>query len=121
MTCREWLRENGYQEVVDLIDAAMTKMATRGSKQRRNWWDILAGGPNGKPCVREGIEFPVLRIAQIRQGIPVTPNAISVNEDEQPPDVIATKRWPRKKLPPKLRRETSPTSRADLPGHAKAS
>ena len=93
MTCRDWLRTNGYEDVVELIDQAIARMAARGSRQRRNWWDILSGGVNGEPCVREGIEFPVLRIAQVRQGKPVTPNAVSRNSNELPPDVLATNRW----------------------------
>jgi hypothetical protein len=93
MTCRDWLRANGYEDVVELIDQAIAKMAVRGSKQRRNWWDILSGREEGKPCVREGIEFPVLRVAQVRQGKPTTPNAISRNKNELPPDVRTTGRW----------------------------
>ena len=93
MTCREWLSTNGYEDVVDLIDQAMAKAAARGSKQRRNWWDTLSGLEEGKPCVREGIEFPVLRVAQIRQGKPITPNAITRNRKELPPDVRVTGRW----------------------------
>ena len=93
MTCREWLRVNGYQDVVELIDQATARMAARGSKQRRNWWDILSGGEDGKSCVREGIEFPVLRVAQVRQGKSVTPNAIARNKSELPPDVRTTGRW----------------------------
>ena len=95
MTCRDWLRTNGYEDVVELIDQAMAKMAARHSKQRRNWWDILSGREGGKPCVREGIEFPVLQIAQVRQGKPITPNAISRSLNELPPDVRATDRWKR--------------------------
>jgi hypothetical protein len=95
MTCRDWLSANGYEDVVDLIDQAINKMASRGSKQRRNWWETLAGGINGQPYVREGIEFPVLRIAQVRQGKPVTANAISRNPRELPPDVHSTGRWQR--------------------------
>jgi hypothetical protein len=93
MTCREWLRVNGYEDVVELIDQATARMADRGSKQRRNWWDILSGAEDGKPCVREGIEFPVLRVAQVRQGKPVTPNAIARDKGELPPDVRTTGRW----------------------------
>ena len=87
MKCRDWLRANGYEDVAVLIDEAIVEMAARGSKQRRNWWDILSGGRGGKPCVREGIEFPILRVAQIRQGKPVTPNAITRVKRELPPDV----------------------------------
>ncbi len=93
MTCTDWLRTNGYEDVADLIDRATTKMAARGSKQRRNWWDTLCGGEAGKPFVREGMEFPVLRVAQVRQGKPITPNAISRNKKELPPDVRTTARW----------------------------
>ncbi len=93
MTCRDWLLTNGYEDIVELIDQAMAKMAARGSKQRRNWWDILSGGKDGKACVREGIEFPVLRIAQVRQGKAITPNAIARSKRELPPDVRSTGRW----------------------------
>ncbi len=93
MTCRDWLRSNDYDDVVGLIDRAMSKMAARGSKQRRNWWEILSGVKDGKPCIVEGIEFPVLRVAQVRQGKPVSPNAISRSKQELPPDVGATARW----------------------------
>jgi hypothetical protein len=112
MTCRQWLAENGYEDVAALIDRAMAFIEAKGKKSRRNWWDTLAGGPNGRPYRREGIEFPVLRVAQIRQGKPITPNAISRNKNEQPPDVVATKRWQRKRLPSKARRlAKKPTGR----------
>jgi hypothetical protein len=104
MTCRDWLLENNYEDIVALIDDAIRRIEAKGKKSRRNWWDTLAGGPGGRPLSREGITFPVLKVAQIRQGKPVTPNAISRNENEQPPDVIATKRWPRRRLPSPRRR-----------------
>jgi hypothetical protein len=103
MTCRTWCAGNNYADVVKLIDKADASIAAKGKRSRRNWWDTLAGGRDGKPSVREGIEFPVLRVAQIRQGKPITPNAIWRSEDEQPPEVIATKRWPRKRLPSRAR------------------
>jgi hypothetical protein len=115
MTCREWLLENGYEDVTALIDEAIRRIEAKGKKSRRNWWDTLAGGPGGRPLSREGIEFPVLRVAQIRQGKPVTENAIFRNENEAPPDVVATKRWRRKRLPSKLRKIAK---RPAAPGHA---
>jgi hypothetical protein len=121
MTCREWLRTNGYADIADLIDQAISKMAGRGSKQRRNWWDILSGGTNGKPCVCEGIEFPVLRVAQVRQGTEPTPNAISRIKGEQPPDVIATGRWKAKKVASKIRHLPPKRHSANATRHAKAS
>jgi hypothetical protein len=104
MTCREWLLANGYEDIASLIDEALASIKAKRSKSRRNWWDTLAGGPCGKPSVREGIEFPVLRIAQIRQGKPVTANAICRNEKEQPPDVHRTGRWSKNALPAKAKR-----------------
>lgn len=120
MTCREWLRNNRYEDVVALIDEAMVKMEARGSKQRRNWWDILSGGPNGKECICEGIHFPVLRVAQVRQGVRVTPNAICRSEREKPPGVLSTGRWPKKPLS-KTRHLAGKMGRADSTSHAKAS
>ena len=93
MTTRDWLRQNDYEDVAELIDEVMAARAARGSKERRNWWDVLAGGKDGRPNVVAGREFPVLRIAQARQGKPITPNAICRNNDERPPDMVRTGRW----------------------------
>ena len=112
MTCRDWLQKNSYEDVAALIDRAIATIEAKGMKSRRNWWDTLAGGADGKPSVREGIEFPVLRAAQIRQGKPVTENAMCRNENEQPPDVIANNRWHRKRLPSKARKIAKKATRA---------
>ena len=121
MTCREWLVANGYEDVAGLIDRALASIEAKGRKSRRNWWDTLAGGPDGAPSVREGIEFPVLRVAQLRQGQPVTPNAICRNEAEQPPDVRKTGRWPRKRLPVRAERLAKKTGRKRTSHQARAS
>lgn len=114
MTARQWLSDNGYGDVAELIDEAIARIEAKGRKSRRNWWDTLAGGVDGKPMTREGITFPVLRVAQIRQGKPVTENAICRNASEQPPDVVATKRWGRRRLPRKAKRPSAvTTSRPD--------
>jgi hypothetical protein len=97
MTCREWLSQNAYEDVVSLIDEAMAKMASRGSKQRRNWWQTLAGGVNGKALTVEGILFPVLQAAQRHEKKLVTRDAICRNPDEKVPPVRKTGRWPRKR------------------------
>ena len=115
MTCRKWLSENGYEDMVALIDEAMVKMTARGSKQRRNWWDILSGGAEGTPSVREGFEFPVLRVAQRRQGKQITKNAISRNSREQPPELLHTGRWKKEQLRPKSRPSSANPS---LQGHS---
>ena len=51
VTTRGWLRQNGYEDVVELIDEVVATLAARGSKERRNWWDVLAGGKDGRPSV----------------------------------------------------------------------
>ena len=93
MDARVWLRENGYCDVADLIDEIMSEWAAVGNKTRRNWWDKLAGGINGKPKLVASREMPVLRAAQIRQGKPVSKNAICRNPDEIPPPIIENGRW----------------------------
>jgi hypothetical protein len=65
MIARDWLRTNGYEDVAALIDRVMAEIEATGSKQRRNWWDVLASGKDGKPIVVNGHQFPVLRVAQI--------------------------------------------------------
>jgi hypothetical protein len=67
-----------------------------GKKTRRNWWDVLAGGKNGKPSIRAGRKFPVLRAAQIRQGKPITENAICRNPEEKIPPIVISGRWPKR-------------------------
>lgn len=94
MTARDWLNQNGYEDVADLIDEMMAEIKARGSRERRNWWDILSGNPKGTSRVVAGRLFPVLAIAQRRQGKPVTPNAIRRNKREAPPEVRKTGRWP---------------------------
>jgi hypothetical protein len=94
---RSWLRENAYEDVAQLIDDALVQWAHEGVNTRRNWWDILCGGKDGQPKNFGGREFPVLRAAQIRQGRPVTPNAVCRNPKEQPPGAWKTGRWSKAK------------------------
>lgn len=94
ITVREWLRKNGYNDIADEIDNIMQEWSEKGKKTRRNWWEILSGGKNGKSRTIYGKTFPVLKAAQIRQGVPVTKNAICRNENENPPKIKKTNRWP---------------------------
>lgn len=84
MTAREWLLNNGYSDVVDLIDEVIAQCKAKGVRTRRNWWETLAGGRDGRPRMVYGIAFPVLVVAQKHQGRPVTPNAIQRNGEEVP-------------------------------------
>ncbi len=92
---QRWLRSNGYDDIADQIDTLMQRWAKEGNSTRRNWWDILAGNLDGRPRKVAGIEFPVLRAAQLRQGRSVTKNAIARSRKEVVPEVWATGRWPK--------------------------
>jgi hypothetical protein len=70
-TARDWLIQSGYIEVAALIDVVMSEWKAEGNKQRRNWWDVLAGDKFGKPRIIAGREFPVFRAAQVRKGLPI--------------------------------------------------
>ena len=92
-TCRRWLVENGHTETAELIKAVMDDWKRRGVQTRRNWWKILAGGKGGRPFTVNGREFPVLRAAQLRQGVPVTKNAIRTRRKESFPEIQIQERW----------------------------
>jgi hypothetical protein len=93
---RQWLRENGYADVAAMIDKIMDQWKAEGKRTRRNWWEMLAGDHQGRPRRLSGHEFPVLESAQIRQGLPVTSNAIRREEEKQaPPKPRVTARWPK--------------------------
>jgi hypothetical protein len=93
---RTWLKQNGYEDILEMIDEAIKTWKSEGIKTRRNWWEILAGGHNGCPRKINGKNFPVLKAAQIRQGKPVSANAICRNDNEEIQPVWQTNRWPKK-------------------------
>lgn len=99
MTIKKWLRAD-YADVLALINEKEAEWRVTGNRTRRNWWDVLAGEAHGSPCIIAGTEFPVLRAAQIRKGLPVTANALCRNENEVPPD-FRFGRWRKKRLPAK--------------------
>ena len=90
---KQWLSENDYQDVAALIDEVETAWKSQGKRTRRNWWEILAGTKDGKPRVVAGRTFPVLRTAQLRQGLQETPNALCRNRKEPIPPVLVPGRW----------------------------
>ena|ERR1700744_6687407 len=92
-----WLNENGYEDIAKLINTIQADWKDKGNKQRRNWWDILAGDKFGNSRVISGQVMPVLRAAQIRKKIIITSTALSRNENEAPPVPIKPKhRWTKK-------------------------
>jgi hypothetical protein len=82
---RQWLVENNYNDVAELIDDVTAKWERQKKRTRRNWWEVLAGDKDGKNRVIEGVEFPVLAAARIRQGLPKTKGSLSRNKDETVP------------------------------------
>ncbi|MEL7655562.1 MAG: hypothetical protein AAGU75_06610 [Bacillota bacterium] len=94
-TARDWLAENGYPEIAEMIDEIQTEWKHTGKHTRRNWWDVLSGGKNGLPRVIYGRQFPVLQAAQLRQGKPITANALKMANEESAPDIIDNGRWRR--------------------------
>ena len=93
LRARQWLRENQYTDVADRIDGVVSEWKSQGNHTRRNWWEILAGNAKGRPRVVAGREFIVLRAAQLRQGVPITKNAICRNPNEEIPSIQITRRW----------------------------
>lgn len=71
MHARDWLRENGYGDIAGLIDEVMADLEAHGSKQRRNWWEVLAGGVNGRPlrCLGTGVSGATGRAAAAGQAL----------------------------------------------------
>lgn len=94
VTCREWLRLNGYGDVAAAIEQVMRLWRYTGRKTRRDWWLVLAGTPSGSPHVVEGMTFPVLKAARRRQGFPPdVPGARENTLHELAPPIKAQERW----------------------------
>lgn len=98
MTCLEWLKLHGYQDIAKLIEGLTRNWKDAGKKTRRDWWVILAGTPSGNPRTVHGFTFPVLKAARRRQGFP--PNvadAIERTPHELAPSITQQEaRWGRK-------------------------
>lgn len=91
---RAWLIENGYPQIAEMIDEIQAEWKENGKHTRRNWWEVLAGGKNGAPRTIYGRQFPVLQAAQIRQGKPITKNALKATEHEmEAPVIFDNGRW----------------------------
>lgn len=94
-TARQWLVENGYSDVAQMIDEIMAKWKTAGKKTRRDWWEVLAGDKDGNPRVVEGRKFPVIKAARIRQQLKPTAGCISRHRGEKALPILPQNRWTR--------------------------
>ncbi len=63
-TIKEWLAQNGYEDILKRINAVERGWGQKGTGTRRNWWDVLAGNEDGTPKIIEGKKFPVLCAAR---------------------------------------------------------
>src|SRR4051812_28541747 len=118
MSIRQWLRTHGYQDIDAKIAEAEALHRSSGSKERRNWADVLCGGRDGTPIAVAGIEFPGLASVQRSRRKPVTATAIQRNDHEIFPAPRVTGRWPKESRLPKKARVAREASR---PLRAKAS
>nr|VFK53690.1 MAG: hypothetical protein BECKTC1821F_GA0114240_100314 [Candidatus Kentron sp. TC] len=90
---RQWLRNNGYADVANAIDAIMNDWRERGKKTRRNWWDVLAGTETGHPRTIDGYTFPILEVARERKGWPPVEDMILHKGIESAPPIRELPRW----------------------------
>jgi|GEM_PF-436195 len=90
---RQWLIDNDYNDVAELIDEVTAEWDRQGKKTRRNWWEVLSGSKQGKPSVVEGRQFPILRAARLRQGLPDVKGSLSRHKREKVPPVVEQLRW----------------------------
>ncbi|MGA2028909.1 MAG: hypothetical protein ABSG87_02405 [Verrucomicrobiota bacterium] len=93
ITARDWLEKNNYADVAAKIDRVVNGWDKKKTFTRRNWWDVIAGTKAGKPRKIEGVVFPILRAARLRQGWDVTPNCLCRNKNEVVPPKLEQKRW----------------------------
>jgi DNA adenine methylase len=94
---RTWLRQNGHEKIAARIDQLERKWRAEGKKTRRNWWAVLAGKKNGRPCTVDGTPFPVLKVAQSRRGRKVTQVSPAVRGARPTPKAPA-RRAPKKQF-----------------------
>jgi hypothetical protein len=92
-SARFWLLENDYADVARMIDEIIIRWQKKGKRTRRNWWEVLAGDKKGNSRVIQGQEFPVLRAARIRQGLPLTEGCLCRNAKETLPAAAEQVRW----------------------------
>ena len=100
-----------------MIDEIIEEFKAKGSKERRNWADVLSGN-DGKPVAIAGRTFPILASAQISRGLPVSANALQRNDKEEFPVARRTGRWPkrRKIAQSKTKRVAQKANRPRSPG-----
>lgn len=114
-TVLQWLRANGYADVVATILTVLKRRDDAGVKTRRNWWDVLAGTLAGERRSDSGFEFPILSAARRRKGWPVVAGERHNAGEAPPPPVVQSGRWPAKKQASRAARGAKKTSSTSAP------
>lgn len=98
ITARSWLRDNNYSDVADILDAYIDYNKSRGSGERRNYWDLLAGREDGECIIRHGFKFPILESVRANRKPRFKPSkhAIKRNKLEVIPLPSQQERWKEK-------------------------
>ncbi len=114
-TVLQWLRANGYGDVVAKILTVLKRRDEAGVKTRRNWWDVLAGTLKGERRSDSGFEFPILAAARRRKGWPSVSGERHNPGEAPPPPVLQTGRWPAKKTAPRAAPKARKASSTSAP------
>jgi hypothetical protein len=95
VTARAWLRQNGYNDVADILDAYLEHLKAIGSGERRNYWELLAGNENGERATRHKFVFPILESVRKARRPHYKPSkfAIKRNKHEKVPAPVVQERW----------------------------
>jgi hypothetical protein len=95
VNAREWLKENGYSDIADMINAYIAHIKSLGSGERRNYWDLLVGRKDGECCMNHGFKFPILESVRKARRPNWKPSihAIKRNNSEVIPAPVIQKRW----------------------------
>jgi hypothetical protein len=92
---RTWLKQNGYTDVAEIIESFISYNKARGSGERRNYWDLLAGRMDGECFEKHGFKFPILASvrASRKPSYKPTAKAIQRNKIEKVPIPVKQARW----------------------------
>lgn len=101
---QRWLQVNGYEWVAELIAGILADWKVRKVKTRRNWWLAIAGTEKGRPATVNGVAFPIIAAARVRQGFLPVEGALRNSPEESAPPILPEARWLGHQKVPKQRK-----------------
>lgn len=88
ITAKQWLKANGYADLLKLVSRLEAKWKAAGNGTRRDWFLLFAGTEDGKPrTMKDGTTFPIVAAFQRRAGYPVTAEALQRGPLEVAPPI----------------------------------